>query len=100
MVSRLDLTAASAPVYGPKGALLGHVGSANRKDVRNAVEAMNKAQGWAKTTGHLRAQILYYIAENLSARAGELADRIKALTGKDGKAEVKHYINTLFTFTT
>ena len=88
----------SRPVYGPKGALLGHASLANRKDVRNAVEAMNAAKGWANTTGHLRAQILYYIAENLSARADEFADRIKALTGKSGKAELDHCLNTLFTF--
>ncbi|MEL6572151.1 MAG: aldehyde dehydrogenase family protein [Pseudomonadota bacterium] len=88
----------SRDVYGPKGKYLGQVGEANRKDIRNAVEAMNAAKGWAKTTGHLRAQILYYVAENLSARSAELADRIKALTGKDGAAEVGHCINTLFTF--
>lgn len=88
----------SKPVFGPKGALLGHASVANRKDVRNAVEAMNAASGWGKTTGHLRAQILYYIAENLSARADEFADRIKALTGKTGSSEVDHSINTLFTF--
>lgn len=40
----------------------------NRKDVRNAVEAARKAQpGWAKATAHLRAQVLYYLAENLEA---------------------------------
>ena len=88
----------SQPVYGPKGDLLGQVSLANRKDLRNAVEAMNAAKSWSKTTGHLRAQILYYIAENLSARSDELADRIKALTGKAGKDEVAHCINTLFTF--
>ncbi|WP_438955121.1 aldehyde dehydrogenase family protein [Cognatiyoonia sp.] len=88
----------SRPVYGPKGALLGHASLANRKDVRNAVESMNAAKGWANTTGHLRAQILFYIAENLSARADEFTDRIEALTGKSGKAELSHCISTLFTF--
>ena len=62
----------SKPVYGPKGKLLGHVGIGSRKDVRNAVEAAAGAKAWSKTTGHLRAQILYYIAENLSARADDL----------------------------
>ena len=80
----------SKPVYSPKGKLLGHVSEANRKDLRNAVEAMNGAKSWSKTTGHLRAQILYYIAENLSARSEELAKRIKALTGKSGQDEVDH----------
>ncbi|MEO0930850.1 MAG: aldehyde dehydrogenase family protein, partial [Pseudomonadota bacterium] len=88
----------SKPVYSPKGKLLGHASVANRKDLRNAVEAMNGAKSWSKSTGHLRAQILYYIAENLSARTEELAKRIKDLTGKSGQDEVDHCIRTLFTF--
>ena len=79
--------------------LLGHVALANRKDVRNAVEAAHAASGWSKTTGHLRAQILYYIAENLSARAGEFARRIDAmLGGKSGKSEVEASVRRLFTY--
>ncbi|WP_298257861.1 aldehyde dehydrogenase family protein [uncultured Litoreibacter sp.] len=88
----------SRGVYGPKGDALGEVSLANRKDLRNAVEAAHKAKGWGSTTGHLRAQILYYLAENLSARAGEFADRIKAMTGKQGKDEVEAAIETLFTY--
>lgn len=88
----------STPVFGPKGALLGQVSDGNRKDIRNAVEAMNAARGWSKSTGHLRAQILYYIAENLSARADEFSARIKGMTGKDGKDEVQSAIKALFTF--
>lgn len=88
----------STPVYSPKGALLGHVGIGNRKDIRNAVEAARKATGWAKTSGHLKAQILYYIGENLDARAAEFADRIKAMTGKDGKAEVAASVARLFSY--
>ncbi|SDC66302.1 aldehyde dehydrogenase family protein [Ruegeria marina] len=87
----------SRPVWSKSG-LLGHVGLANRKDVRNAVEAAAGATGWAKTTGHLRAQILYYIGENLSARAAEFAHRIDAMTGKRGGAqEVEASIQRLFT---
>ncbi|WP_282027877.1 aldehyde dehydrogenase family protein [Ruegeria faecimaris] len=87
----------SKPVWGKPG-LLGHVGLANRKDVRNAVEAAAGAKGWSKTTGHLRAQILYYIGENLSARAGEFAARLDAMTGrKDGAKEVEASIQRLFT---
>jgi aldehyde dehydrogenase (NAD+) len=88
----------SRAVFNPRGKLLGHVSEANRKDLRNAVEAMNAAKGWSKSTGHLRAQILYYIAENLSARGDELAKRIKDLTGKSGTAEVEQTIRALFTF--
>ncbi|NOX72224.1 MAG: aldehyde dehydrogenase family protein [Alphaproteobacteria bacterium] len=86
-------------IYGPKGAFLGHVGIGNRKDIRNAVEAARKAGSWAKTTGHLKAQILFYIAENLSARAVELAARLDAMQGgKSGKAEVEASISRLFTY--
>jgi aldehyde dehydrogenase (NAD+) len=88
----------SRPVHGPRGALLGHASLANRKDIRNAVEAANAAKGWAKTAGHNRAQILYYLAENLSARAAEFGQRIDALTGKGGKAEVDLSIRRLFTY--
>ncbi len=89
----------SRPVWSPKGALLGHVGIANRKDLRNAVEAAQAAGGWSKSTGHARAQILYYIAENLSARAGEFAHRINDMTGKrNGKHEVDTAVSRLFTY--
>ncbi|MBK8440269.1 MAG: aldehyde dehydrogenase family protein [Rhodobacter sp.] len=87
----------SRAVWSPKGRLLGHIGLGNRKDMRNAVEAAQGAKGWAKTTGHARAQILYYIAENLSARAPEFAARIKDMTGKPGLTEVAAAINRLFT---
>ncbi|SHF52202.1 aldehyde dehydrogenase (NAD+) [Loktanella atrilutea] len=86
----------SRAVFGANGKLLGHAGLANRKDLRNAVEACNAAKGWGTSTGHLRAQILYYMAENLSARADEFADRVAALTGQDGAAEVSASINRLF----
>lgn len=90
----------SRQIWGADGALLGAVGIGNRKDIRNAVEAARKAQpGWAKASAHLRAQILYYIAENLSAREGEFAARVDALTGgSGGAAEVAHSIERLFTF--
>ena len=89
----------SNPIYSPRGKLLGHTSVANRKDIRNAVEACNAAKGWSKTTGHLRAQILYYIAENLSARTDEFATRINNMTGKrSGADEVETAIRTLFTY--
>ena len=89
----------SAPVWGKGGALLGHVSQANRKDVRNAVEAAQAAKGWSQSTGHLRAQILFYIAENLSARSGEFAKRLDAMTGgKSGADEVENTIRRLFTY--
>ncbi len=88
----------SLPVRDPAGRLLGHVGQGSRKDVRNAVEAARGASAWARTTGHLRAQILYYMAENLSARAMEFAARIDAMTGgRKGAQEVEFCLDRLFT---
>ncbi|MCB1365056.1 MAG: aldehyde dehydrogenase family protein [Rhodobacteraceae bacterium] len=85
------------PVWGRSGALLGHAGQANRKDVRNAVEAAQGAGGWAASSGHQRAQILYFVAENLSARAGEFARRIDAMTGRrGGEKEVEASLQRLF----
>lgn len=88
----------SKAIVSPRGKLLGHVGLGNRKDVRNAVEAAHAATGWAKTTAHNRAQILFFIAENLSARAAEFAARIKNQTGKPGEDEVDASIQRLFTY--
>ena len=89
----------SKTIYDKRGRLLGQAPVANRKDIRNAVEAAQAASSWAKTTGHLRAQILYYIGENLSVRADEFAARIDALTGKKGgAAEVETSIDRLFTW--
>jgi len=90
----------SAPVVDPKGKLIGHVAAGNRKDIRNAVEAATKAQaGWANGAAHTKAQIIYYIAENLSARADEFAGRLSMLTGateKKAAGEVELSIQRLF----
>lgn len=87
-------------VYSQKGALVGRVGEGNRKDIRNAVEAANKAQpAWAAMTGHQRAQILYYLGENLSTRAEDFVNRLRSLTGATAKAaerQVSLSISRLF----
>ena len=89
----------SRPIYGKSGALLGHAPMANRKDLPNAVEVAQGAVGWARTSGHLRAQILYYLGENLSARAAEFARRIDAMVGgRQGAKEVEATIQRLFTY--
>jgi aldehyde dehydrogenase (NAD+) len=88
----------SQPIYSPRAKLLGHIGLGNRKDIRNAVEAAHAAKAWAKSTAHTRAQILFYIAENLSARGPEFAARLRDLTGKPGEAEVEASIQRLFTY--
>ncbi|HEX4200509.1 MAG TPA: aldehyde dehydrogenase family protein [Chthoniobacterales bacterium] len=66
----------SYPVLDPAGKYRGEAGLGNRKDIRNAVEAAVKASGWPKSTAHLRAQILFYIAENLQVRAREFTERL------------------------
>jgi aldehyde dehydrogenase (NAD+) len=85
-------------VLSPKGKILGEVGIGNRKDIRNAVEAAHAAKSWSKTTAHARAQVLYYIAENLSARSDEFAARLDAMGGKNGRSEVEAAISRLFTY--
>src|SRR4051812_3280217 len=87
----------SRAIAGADGAFLADVGEGNRKDIRNAVEAAHKASGWTKATAHNRAQVLYYIAENLAARADEFAARIAAMTGAaDPHKEVQASIERLF----
>ena len=91
----------SLAVHGPGGARLGEVGRGNRKDVRNAVEAAHAAAGWARSTGHNRAQVLYYVAENLSARAAEFQARLEALTGGDAsrsRREVELSVERIYTY--
>ncbi len=88
----------SRAVLSPSGTEIGLVGDGNRKDIRNAVEAAVRAEAWAAMSGHARAQILYYIAENLSARAEEFARRLRAMTGTSGAREVEASIRRLFTY--
>ena len=89
----------SMEVRGANGEILGEVGLGNRKDIRNAVEAARKASGWAKTTAHNRAQILYYMAENLSQRRDEIAHRLGASVGEtQAAAEVNTSIERLFSY--
>lgn len=89
----------SRTILSPSGKIVGEVGEGNRKDIRNAVAAARAAEGWSKATAHNRAQILYYMAENLSARADEFASRIKAMTGvSKAKSEVTASIQRLFSY--
>lgn len=87
----------SRAINGANGAFLADVGEGSRKDIRNAVEAAHKAAGWSKATAHNRAQVLYYIAENLAVRAEEFAARLAAMTGvKNPEREVAASIERLF----
>jgi aldehyde dehydrogenase (NAD+) len=89
----------SVEVHGADGRLLGEAPLGNRKDIRNAVEAARKAEGWGKATAHNRAQVLYYIAENLSQRREEIAVRLSAVVGKkQAEAEVNLGIERIFSY--
>jgi aldehyde dehydrogenase (NAD+) len=91
----------SYAVLDPAGRDVGLAGLGNRKDVRNAVEAAAKAASWGAATAHNRAQVLYYVAENLSARAGEFARRLRAMTGASARAaeaEVEASIRRAFVY--
>ena len=89
----------SLEIRGKKGELLGESPLGNRKDLRNAVEAARKAESWSKTTAHNRAQVLYYIAENLSQRSEEITTRLSAAVGKKQAArEVQKSIERLFSY--
>jgi aldehyde dehydrogenase (NAD+) len=89
----------SIEVHGKDGELLGESPLGNRKDIRNAVEAARKASGWAKSTAHNRAQVLYYMAENLSLRKDEVARRLSAAVGQDlAEKEVSAAIDRVFSY--
>ncbi|XP_072282801.1 aldehyde dehydrogenase family 16 member A1 [Pyxicephalus adspersus] len=90
----------SRPIYGSNGAVIAYVSDSSRKDVRNAVEAAHKAApGWGKRAAHNRAQIVYYMAENLELRRDEVAQRLSTLTGQSrekSQEEVDLSIQRLF----
>ncbi|HLU82901.1 MAG TPA: aldehyde dehydrogenase family protein [Trueperaceae bacterium] len=91
----------SYPVLDPKGTRVGEAPLGNRKDVRDAVEAAAKNAAWTKQTAHGRAQVLYYIAENLELRAPEFEARLRSLTGASRTAaarEVRTSVGRLFTY--
>jgi aldehyde dehydrogenase (NAD+) len=89
----------SFAVRDASGKHCGEAGLGNRKDLRNAVEAAHKAASWSRSTAHLRAQVLYYIAENLSIRAEELQTRLAIGPGsspEQAEREVGQSIERLF----
>lgn len=89
----------SFAVYGQDGSLIGEAPLGNRKDIRNAVEAASSAEGWAKTTAHNRAQVLYYLAENLSHRRSEVAHALGRSVGKDqAEREIAAAVERIFSY--
>ncbi len=90
----------SYSVLNSKGQSLGQAGLGNRKDIRNAVEAAMKASAWTSASAHNRAQVLYYIAENLQARAGGFVERLQQFgaTRKAAQRELAASISRIFTY--
>ena len=69
----------------------------NRKDIRNAVEAARKATGWERNSAHGRAQVLYFLAENLQAQRERFVQTLSLLqTAQQSAAEFDAAIETLF----
>ncbi len=91
----------SRAIYDHQGELVEWLGEGGRKDIRNAVTAALKAQSWSASHGHLRAQILYYLAENLCLRKSEFIARMSAMTGAEAEqaeAEFDTSIGRIFTY--
>jgi aldehyde dehydrogenase (NAD+) len=90
----------SLPVLDRSGQRIGEVGQGNRKDIRNAVEAAQKAApGWARATAHNRAQVLYYLAENLAARDEEFSRRLTGFQdAASAEREVALTIERIYTY--
>jgi len=89
----------SYPVYGRDGKLVGEAPLGSRKDIRNAVEAARAAGKWAKTTAHGRAQVLYFVAENLVQRRAEIIAKLAAFVGPEQAAvEFDASVERTFTY--
>ncbi|EIM71753.1 aldehyde dehydrogenase [Nitratireductor aquibiodomus RA22] len=82
-------------VAGKGGVLVGQAGIGNRKDIRNAVEAAAKAGGWGGATGHNRAQVLYYLGENLEARRAGMEALLCESTGISAKKATEEFDTAL-----
>jgi aldehyde dehydrogenase (NAD+) len=90
----------SYPVYGRDGKLVGEAPLGNRKDIRNAVEAARGvAAKWARTAAHGRAQVLYFIAENLIQRRAEIIAKLAQFVGPQQAAiEVDYSVERTFSY--
>ena len=78
--------------------VLGVVPEGNRKDTRNAVEAASAASAWERQSAHGRAQVLYYLAENLDAQRDRFAAALSPLSDSAHAAtEVRAAVECLFT---
>ncbi len=84
--------------YDAKNNFICDVPNANRKDVRDTVEVASKAVSKSSTNFN-RAQILYYLAENLQDRKNTFSNLLSSLIGisqKDSEKEFDQSIERLF----
>ena len=93
----------SYPVYAAfgqhAGRLIGEAPLGSRKDIRNAVEAARSASKWSKNTAHGRAQVLYFIAENLAQRRDEIIAKLADFVGPEQAViELDTSIERTFTY--
>lgn len=91
----------SLRVVNDRGVMLGQVGAGSRKDIRNAVEAARKAEGWAGSTNDNKGQILRFIAERLQNRHAEFVARTSKLvcvTDEFSQDEVNLSLQALFNY--
>ena len=79
----------SYAIHNSKGQLITHAGLGNRKDVRNAVEAAATSKAWSQMNAYQRQQVMYFMAENLSYRKDEFADRLVAFGHSKKQAETE-----------
>ncbi|KAK8771085.1 hypothetical protein V5799_025671 [Amblyomma americanum] len=79
---------------------VGYFSEAGSKDVRNAVEAaLAGFKAWSSRSAHNRAQVLFYLAENLQLRKAEMVALIRNMNNKPEaacEAEVSACIRRLF----
>lgn len=91
----------SFSVKNTSGKSIGEASEGNRKDIRNAVEAAHAAESWTGMTGHARAQVLYYLAENLAVRKDEFVSRLIQMLGVskvEATKEVNLSIERIYTY--
>lgn len=91
----------SQACYNHDGSRAAIIGIANRKDIRNAVAGALKASAWTQQTAHGRAQVIYFLAENLSQRQAEWLERLQKVCGysqKQAQLEFDAALSCLFTY--
>lgn len=93
----------SLTIFGADGSPIGEGPLGNRKDIRDAVEAtatLKPGQAcWATATAHTRAQVLYYMAENLMERRDEIAHGLARVVGEEqAKRETSMAVERIFSY--